>query len=375
MTEIFRGLKTLTPLTNYTHSNLISLPEQEFFQQLDSIEQRIKASTGKWILFSHCQDQVLGFDSDLESVEQLNRIAEQYKDRVLVVVISVNKLELNNLIHYYFFPEYHAVYWPLYKSMTPTYRLNDVTHKYLCLNKRGDPWRQLLYKKFWKQDLLEHSHFSYLCEDDNYGTLFHEPTWEKNREWADEDFIPRFMPSLEGAWPEPKFLELPDDSLLVKYKTGDFKTDGDPTWSTDIQLSNSSFCTIVIETDISNKMVNISEKTIRALALGQPVLLLGKDGTHQYLKDLGFDLLDDILDNSFDQEPETYARFCMFSDSIDKINTHSTGALQHTKCSVKDRLRANRRRVEELHEEMNQRSLEIVDEIIGKFNSHLSMAQ
>ena len=375
MTEIFRGLKTLTPLTNYTHSNLISLPEQEFFQQLNSIEQRIKASTGKWILFSHCQDQVLGFDSDLESVEQLNRIAEQYKDRVLIVVISVNKLELNNLIHYYFFPEYHAVYWPLYKSMTPTYRLNDVTHKYLCLNKRGDPWRQVLYKKFWKQDLLKHSHFSYLCEDDNYGTLFHEPTWENNRKWADEDFIPRFMPSLEGAWPEPKFLELPDDSLLVKYKTGDFKTDGDPTWSTDIQLSNSSFCTIVIETDISNKMVNISEKTVRALALGQPVLLLGKDGTHQYLKDLGFDLLDDILDNSFDQEPETYARFCMFSDSIDKINTHSTGALQHTKCSVKDRLRANRRRVEELHEEMNQRSLEIVDEVIGKFNSHLSMAQ
>ena len=375
MTEIFRGLKTLIPLTNYNHNNVINLPEQEFFQQLDSIEQRIKASTGKWILFSHCQDQVLGFENDLDSVEQLNRIAEEYKDRVLIVVISVNKFELSDLIDYYFFPEYHAVYWPLYKSMTPTYRLNSVTHKYLCLNKRGDPWRQLLYKKFWKQDLLEHSHFSYLCEDDNYGTLFHEPTWENNRKWADEDFIPRFMPSLEGAWPEPKSLELPDDSLLVKYKTGDFKTDGDPTWSTDIQLSNSSFCTIVIETDISNKMVNISEKTVRALALGQPVLLLGKDGTHQYLKDLGFDLLDDILDNSFDQEPETYARFCMFSDSIDKINTHSTGALQHTKCSVKDRLRANRRRVEELHEEMNQRSLEIVDEVIGKFNSHLSMAQ
>ena len=375
MTEIFRGLKAFTPLTNYNRDNVINLPEQEFFQQLNSIEQRIKASTGKWILFSHCQDQVLGFDSDLESVEQLNRIAEQYKDRVLIVVISVNKLDLNNLIHYYFFPEYHAVYWPLYKSMTPTYRLNDVTHKYLCLNKRGDPWRQVLYKKFWKQDLLKHSHFSYLCEDDNYGTLFHEPTWENNRKWADEDFIPRFMPSLEGAWPDEKFLELPDDSLLVKYKTGDFKTDGDPTWSTDIQLSNSSFCTIVIETDISNKMVNISEKTIRALALGQPVLLLGKDGTHQYLKDLGFDLLDDILDNSFDQEPETYARFCMFSDSIDKINTHSTGALQHTKCSVNNRLRANRTRVEELYEEMNQRSLEIVDEVIGKFNSHLSIAQ
>ena len=370
-------LTLFNPIVNYEHDQFISLPEQNFFQDIDSIEQRIKTSTGKWILLSHCHDQVLGFDNDLEAVDKLNQIADQYQDRVLIVVISVNKFELSDLIHYYFFPEYHAVYWPLYKDMTPTYRLNDVTHKYLCLNKRGDPWRQLLYKKFWKQDLLEHSHFSYLCEDDNFGTLFHEPTWEANCKWADKDFIPRFMPSLEGAWPEDKFLELPNDTQLEQYKSRKYYEDGedDPTWTTDLSLSLSTFCTIVVETDITNKMVNISEKTIRALALGQPMLLLGVSGTHQYLKDLGFDLLDDIIDNSFDQEPETYARFCMFSDSIDKINTHSTGALHHTKCSVKDRLRANRTKVEELHTQMNKRSKEIIDEVLNNFNKHMNIDQ
>jgi len=370
-------LTLFNPIVNYEHDQFISLPEQNFFQDIDSIEQRIKTSTGKWILLSHCHDQVLGFDNDLEAVDKLNQIADQYQDRVLIVVISVNKFELSDLIHYYFFPEYHAVYWPLYKDMTPTYRLNDVTHKYLCLNKRGDPWRQLLYKKFWKQDLLKHSHFSYLCEDDNFGTLFHEPTWEANCTWADEDFIPRFMPDLEGAWPEDKFLELPNDTQLEQYKSRKYYEDGedDPTWTTDLSLSLSTFCTIVVETDITNKMVNISEKTIRALALGQPMLLLGVSGTHQYLKDLGFDLLDDIIDNSFDQEPETYARFCMFSDSIDKINTHSIGALHHTKCSVKDRLRANRTKVEELHTQMNKRSKEIIDEVLLNFNKHMNIDQ
>ena len=370
-------LTLFNPIVNYEHDQFISLPEQDFFQDIDSIEQRIKTSTGKWILLSHCHDQVLGFDNDLEAVDKLNQIADQYQDRVLIVVISVNKFELSDLIHYYFFPEYHAVYWPLYKDMTPTYRLNDVTHKYLCLNKRGDPWRQLLYKKFWKQDLLKHSHFSYLCEDDNFGTLFHEPTWEANCTWADEDFIPQFMPDLEGAWPEDKFLELPNDTQLEQYKSRKYYEDGedDPTWTTDLSLSLSTFCTIVVETDITNKMVNISEKTIRALALGQPMLLLGVSGTHQYLKDLGFDLLDDIIDNSFDQEPETYARFCMFSDSIDKINTHSTGALHHTKCSVKDRLRANRTKVEELHTQMNKRSKEIIDEVLLNFNKHMNIDQ
>jgi len=194
---------------------------------------------------------------------------------------------------------------------------------------------------------------------------------------GDEDFIPRFMPSLKGAWPEDKFLELPNDTQLEQYKSRKYYEDGedDPTWTTDLSLSLSTFCTIVVETDITNKMVNISEKTIRALALGQPMLLLGVSGTHQYLKDLGFDLLDDIIDNSFDQEPETYARFCMFSDSIDKINTHSIGALHHTKCSVKDRLRANRTKVEELHTQMNKRSKEIIDEVLLNFNKHMNIDQ
>ena len=114
-------LTLFNPIVNYQHDQFISLPEQDFFQNIDSIEQRIKTSTSKWILLSHCHDQVLGFDNDLKAVDKLNQIADKYQDRVLIVVISVNKFELSNLIHYYFFPEYHAVYWPLYKDMKPTY--------------------------------------------------------------------------------------------------------------------------------------------------------------------------------------------------------------------------------------------------------------
>ena len=362
-----RTLAQFKKLHQLSSKRSLVLPEEEFFASLDSIRSKIESSTDQWVLISHCEDQVSGFQH-LDQIQALNQLAEELKDRVVIFVISVNKLVLNDLIYYYFFPEYHAIYWPLYKDMTPTYRLNDVTHKYLCLNKRGDPWRQVLYKKFWMDGLIDHSHFSYLCEDDNYGTLFHEPTWEANCKWADKDFIPRFMPSLEGPWPEPKFRELPNDLLLDQYKTGTFDKDDDPTWTTDLSLSLSSFCTIVIETDSGNELVNISEKTIRALALGQPLLVLGVNGTHQYLKDLGFDMLDDIIDNSFDQEPELYARFCKFVSSIDKINHYTTGALQHVKCSVRKRLESNRIRVEELHTEMNERGKEIVQDILHKLN-------
>ena len=356
-----RSLAEFEPLLNL--DNVTCLPEQEFFERLEDLADTQEPTT----IISHCMDQVSGFQH-YDKIKLLNQIAKQQK-HLTFIVISVNKLDLCNEVVYYYFPEYHAIYWPLYKSKTPTYRLNDVTHKYLCLNKRGDPWRQVLYKKFWKDDLLKHSHFSYLCEDDNYGTLFHEPTWEANRKWADEDFIPRFMPELAGPWPEDKFIELPDDSLLDQYKTGQFNTDDDPTWTVDYNLVDTSFCSIVIETDIGNELVNISEKTIKALALGHPLLLLGVPGTHQYLKDLGFDLLDDIFDNSFDQEPETYARFCKFVSSIDKINQSTVGALQHSKCSVKKRLESNRTRVKTLNKEMHQRAKEIVQDILHKLNN------
>lgn len=347
-----RSLAEFDSLLNITHPSVKCLPEEDFFAQLEYLTSTEIPTT----FISHCMDQVSGFQH-YDKIELLNQIAKERK-HIKFVIISVNKLDLCSEVDYYFFPEYHAIYWPLYKSMTPIQQ--EITHTFLSLNKRGDPWRQLLYKKFWQDKLLEKSYFSYLCEDDNYGTLFHKPTWEANKHWADTDFIPRFMPELEGPWPD-SFCELENDQLLSVYKTGNFDNNDDPTWTVDQRLTNTSYCSVVIETDIGNELVNISEKTIRALALGHPLLVLGVASTHQYLKDLGFDLLDDVFDNSFDQEPELYARFCKFLSSIDKIANND-------QVDIRSRCLKNRQRVEELHEIMHTRAREIVQSVFHKLN-------
>ena len=346
-----RSLAEFEPLLNL--DNVMCLPEEDFFGQLETITDTDRPMT----FISHCMDQVSGFQH-YDKIKLLNQLAQERK-HLTFIVISVNQFELCSEVIYYYFPEYHAIYWPLYKSKTPLDQ--EINKHFLCLNKRGDPWRQVLYKKFWQDKLLDKSYFSYLCEDDNYGTLFHEPTWEANREWADTDFIPRFMPELEGPWPA-KFIELANDSLLETYKSKEFNTDDDPTWNVNDDLIATSFCSVVIETDIGNELVNISEKTIRALALGHPLLLLGVAGTHQYLRDLGFDLLDDVFDNSFDQEPELYARFCKFLSSVDKV------ADLEQFPDIKDRCLKNRQRVEQLHNEMHQRADQIVQDILHKLN-------
>lgn len=360
-----RSLDQFKKIHALADKTTVVLPEEDFFGSLDSIKSKIESSNNTWTLISHCEDQVSGFQH-LDQIVKLNQLADEHKDRVQIFVISVNKLDLSKNIHYYFYPEYHAIYWPLYKSMTPI-RPKTVDKLFLSLNKRGDPWRQVMYKKFWRDGLLDKSYFSYLCEDDNYGTLFHEPTWEANRKWADEDFIPRFMPELEGSWPD-KFLELDNDSLLATYKSGEFNTDDDPTWSADQHLFDSSFCSVIIETDVGNELVNISEKTIRALALGHPILLFGTEGTHQYLKELGFDVFDDVFDNSFDQEWELYARFCKFINNVNKFNKYSSLALIHLKKSLYSRGMKNRAHLEKMYTKMHTKSREIVQDILHKLN-------
>lgn len=345
-----RTLDEFQPLLDLDQPNVVCLPEEEFFSRLEELAATATPTT----LISHCMDQVSGFQH-YDKIKLLNQLAKERK-HLTFVIISVNQLDLCEEVVYYYFPEYHAIYWPLYESKTPIH--SKITHTFLSLNKRGDPWRQLLYKKFWKDGLLDKSYFSYLCEDANYGTLFDLATWDANIKWADTDFIPRFMPELEGPWPS-EFRILDNDTLLDTYMSEKF--DLDPTWSIDEHLTNTSYCSIVIETDIGNELVNISEKTIRALALGHPLLVLGVAGTHQYLKDLGFDLLDDVFDNSFDQEPELYARFCKFLSSIDKIAVSD-------QVDVRSRCLANRQRVEELNAEMHSRAEEIVQSVFQRLN-------
>ena len=332
------------------HPYVRCMSESDFFKNLE----KLATTTKPTVFISHCMDQVGGFRY-WHKIPLLNQVAQQ-NTHLKFVIISVNEFELCNEVVRHHFPEYHAVYWPLYQSVTPSEQ--EITRLFLSLNKRGDPWRQVLYKKFWRDNLLEKSYFSYLCEDRNYGSLYHVPTWEDNRHWADTDFIPRFMPELTGSWPE-KFRTLDDDILLDQYNLRNFNFDQDPTWKVDQHLMDTSLCSIIIETDIGNPGVNISEKTIRALAMGHPMLLLGAHGTHQFLRDLGFDLLDDVFDNSFDEEPETYARFCKFLNSIDLVDPRDL-------IEARPRCMANRQRVKELNAEMHLRAGRIVQSVFQR---------
>ena len=57
---------------------------------------------------------------------------------------------------------------------------------------------------------------------------------------------------------------------------------------------------IITETTSENHQLNLTEKSFKAMANCHPYLVLGDVGTHQHIKDLGFNLYEDLIDYSFD---------------------------------------------------------------------------
>lgn len=79
-----------------------------------------------------------------------------------------------------------------------------------------------------------------------------------------------------------------------------------------------SYINIVTET-IMRGEVFIGEKTWKPIASGQFFLILGCAGTVSYLRNIGVDVFDDIIDHSYDLEPDWRKRIQLMQQSFQKL--------------------------------------------------------
>jgi hypothetical protein len=70
------------------------------------------------------------------------------------------------------------------------------------------------------------------------------------------------------------------------------------------QVSLSAHITMVIETYAGDTTITFSEKIFRALCTPAPWTLFACQGAVEYLKTLGFDVLEDLVDHSYNQVPQ-----------------------------------------------------------------------
>lgn len=164
----------------------------------------------------------------------------------------------------------------------------------LSLNNRAQWNRQALYQFILNFNLQEHFYFSYLLED-----RFH--VGDRRKLYDEQNAI------IGPIWYNAN-LDLEAAYQQLPYRIDDFvHNDWGPG---SIQFYETSFCSFVNETYIDeNYNVFFTEKTMKPLAYGHPMLLFSSAGALQELKNLGFETYSSIFDESYDTIESPQIRF------------------------------------------------------------------
>lgn len=80
-----------------------------------------------------------------------------------------------------------------------------------------------------------------------------------------------------------------------------------------------AYINLVPESHVRTGELFVSEKTFKPLISGQLGIWLAAAGTVGFLRRLGFDMFDDLIDHSYDLEPDWHRRIDMIHVALDKV--------------------------------------------------------
>jgi hypothetical protein len=194
------------------------------------------------------------------------------------------KPELAAKMYYQQFEDsyYGAYYYPLSEIELTNI---EPERDFNCFIARADIIRQSWLYQFIRRDMLNRGYVNFNQEIDRHikYKLYPEGTT------ALEIFDDQFVKHLNIFQNEHDYIR-----SQIPYKNYD-ATDN----LTNIVM-RSKFSVILETYTHSNDFVTFSEKTFRCLRLPRPWLMFANKNSVQYLRDLGFDVLDDLVDHSYD---------------------------------------------------------------------------
>jgi hypothetical protein len=135
--------------------------------------------------------------------------------------------------------------------------------------------------------------------------------------------------SYKFNWFEPKQI------LVDDFQESQFNTQRHPRY-------NNTFLHLVPET--SNEHFFITEKTVKPLIFGRPFIIYSKPGFNHMLKDMGFELYDEIIDYSFDLKEDRLEHCELLVQQLKKINGMSFEELESINQKLIPKLKRNQQR-------------------------------
>jgi hypothetical protein len=224
---------------------------------------------------------------------------------LMVVTGAANKF---NLPHHSIPITAKLILWPTF-WMTKTYLdlyhsqvLDDsvIDKLYMSLNVKPRPHRSMLMDELCHHDLLKHGHISWHTNDPDYVWKYWKPT-----------------------------------KLIID-------TESVNQWTVPSTYKSTLFNLI---TESSTDVAFVTEKTCTAMFFKKPFLVLGSRGFHRALKDMGFELYDELFDYSFDTDTSLTNRIHGIINNINNLKDQDYELLRH---KVKDKVDYNYNKVVEL---------------------------
>ena len=273
-----------------------------------------------------CLNEVDYYDKvfNKEQIDKLLSITKQHNIPVKIVTANINKkIDLDTFTNieiicwstFWFYRTYDVWihqpnhYYNLAKgidiSNSDVYKNFEFTYPYVCLNNIVKEHRSKLMDMLAKHDLIKHGAISWRGITYN-GIISDQPY----RYW------------------KPEILILDQDTNVI------FKQETMP------NEFGHSFIQLVTESDDIETF--FSEKTATPMFLNKPILVAANIGFHKDLKNLGFELYDELFDYSFDDEHDMETRYDKLVQNLKPYIGLSSSELKEHYNRVSDKIIHNR---------------------------------
>ena len=220
-------------------------------------------------------------------------------DRTSYVFVSANS-SAAKIKNFVVFHDFELWYHQRNKPVDPMPVANTVRqHEFLCLCRNHKSWRSAVMADLHRHQLLEQSLWSYCNSPDKEN--FTDCALQIDR-----------VPQLRYA--TKQFLE------KAPHYADDFSDhDRNDHSKLPSELFADTYCNIVLESQFDvdgSGGVFLTEKTFKAIKHGQMFFIVGAAGSLAVLRNLGYQVFDDLLDNSYDLIEDPTHRWLALRDAI-----------------------------------------------------------
>jgi hypothetical protein len=238
-------------------------------------------------------------DNPLRIKTRLDELCAKHNLRDDCYVFVSGNTAAKQLANFVYFTDFELWYYQRNRA-SPALKIHSEPRAFdfTVLNRLHKSWRALAMADLKSLDLLDNAYWSY-CESGVFDDA--ECPIEIDNFHGLRSYTEEFLKSAPYISDELDFDQRNDHSTLVpKYHVN-------------------SYCNIVMETHFDADQSGgafLTEKTFKPIKHGQLFFIAGPAGSLQVLRDLGYRVFDNILDNSYDLEQDHTQRWMALTRAI-----------------------------------------------------------